>query len=337
MTRIGPCAATQNGDDGRSTRRGPDFAMALVPAEASETDHAPDLLVVAGDRGDLRQVGAGRQRIAGKAGATIAIPIDDPGLVQPLRANLFQADHRPMCCCGRARRLAPRGTGRMRNLVHALALAATLVNAAPGHANTPGRADAPPIEPLDLAAFVREAARTSGLPERWIYAVIRLESAGRIHAVSPAGAMGLMQLMPATWADLRGRLGLGSDPFDPHDNIRAGAAYLRALYDRYGPSGFLAAYNAGPGRYEDWLAGRSALPLETRRYLSRAATLLEISAPRGADGGFDQVRVAGVERPRSGPATPFADIRTSLAAAPWPRLTRPSSPLFVAVATASER
>lgn len=94
MTRIGPCAATQNGDDGRSTRRGPDFAMALVPAEASETDHAPDLLVVAGDRGDLRQVGAGRQRIAGKAGATIAIPIDDPGLVQPLRANPFQADGR---------------------------------------------------------------------------------------------------------------------------------------------------------------------------------------------------------------------------------------------------
>ena len=225
----------------------------------------------------------------------------------------------------------------MRKLARALALAAALVNAAPGHANTPGRADAPPIAPIDLAAFVREAARTSGLPERWIYAVIRLESAGRIHAVSPAGAMGLMQLMPATWADLRGRLGLGSDPFDPRDNIRAGAAYLRALYDRYGPSGFLAAYNAGPGRYEDWLAGRGALPLETRRYLSRAAALFEYPAPKEANGEFDQARVAGVERPQEGHATPFADIRTSLTASPSPRLARPSDALFVPVATASER
>jgi hypothetical protein len=81
---------------------------------------------------------------------------------------------------------------------------------------------------------------------------MRTESAGRIGAVSSAGAMGLMQLMPGTWARQRTRFGLGPDPFDPRDNIMAGTSYLREMYDSYGASGFLAAYNAGPGRYEDW-------------------------------------------------------------------------------------
>jgi soluble lytic murein transglycosylase-like protein len=76
--------------------------------------------------------------------------------------------------------------------------------------------------------------------------------------------MGLMQIMPETWATLRLRYGLGADPFDPHDNILAGAAYLRELHDRYGSPGFLAAYNAGPARYEDHLATGQPLPAETR-------------------------------------------------------------------------
>ena len=101
---------------------------------------------------------------------------------------------------------------------------------------------------IDIAMPVREAAQRFGLPERWIYAVIRIESAGRTRAVSPAGAMGLMQLMPATWARQRARFALGSDPFDPRDNVLAGASYLREMLDRYGSEGFLAAYNAGPGR-----------------------------------------------------------------------------------------
>ena len=68
-----------------------------------------------------------------------------------------------------------------------------------------------------------------------------------MRAISPKGAMGLMQLMPETWAALRARYGLGRDAFDPHDNILAGAAFLREMHDRYGSPGFLAAYNAGPG------------------------------------------------------------------------------------------
>jgi soluble lytic murein transglycosylase-like protein len=119
-----------------------------------------------------------------------------------------------------------------------------------------------------VRGHVEVAAARFDLPVDLIEAVIAAESAGRPRAVSSAGAMGLMQLMPGTWTDLRGRLGLGADPFDPADNILAGAAYLRALRDRYGAPGYLAAYNAGPGRYEASLAGRP-LPLETRRYVAR--------------------------------------------------------------------
>jgi hypothetical protein len=117
------------------------------------------------------------------------------------------------------------------------------------------------------AAFIAEAAQRFGIPEHWIRAVMRVESAGNVRAISSAGAMGLMQIMPSTWAELRVRHRLGSNPYDPRDNILAGAAYLREMFDRYGSPGFLAAYNAGPGRYEEYLAGRP-LPAETRAYVA---------------------------------------------------------------------
>lgn len=88
-----------------------------------------------------------------------------------------------------------------------------------------------------IATHVTEAAQRFGIPVPWIYAVVRIESGGDPHAVSPAGAMGLMQIMPGTWVELRARHGLGSDPFDPRDNILAGAAYLRDMWDRYGNIG----------------------------------------------------------------------------------------------------
>jgi len=98
------------------------------------------------------------------------------------------------------------------------------------------------------ASFVREAAQRFGVPASWIGAVMVIESGGDVLALSSAGAMGLMQVMPATWADLRIRYDLGDNPYDPRDNILAGAAYLRELHERYGSPGFLAAYDAGPGR-----------------------------------------------------------------------------------------
>ena len=92
-----------------------------------------------------------------------------------------------------------------------------------------------------IERFVAEAALRFAIPASWIKAVMQAESRGDARAVSPKGAMGLMQIMPQTWTDLRSRYGLGANPFDPHDNILAGAAYLRELHDRYGPAGFLAA------------------------------------------------------------------------------------------------
>jgi len=122
-----------------------------------------------------------------------------------------------------------------------------------------------------IERFVAEAALRFGIPTSWINAIMQLESRGVARAVSPKGAMGLMQIMPDTWSGLRSRYGLGADPFDPHDNILAGAAYLRELHDRYGAAGFLAAYNAGPGRYEDHLTSGRPLPAETQAYVAALA------------------------------------------------------------------
>ncbi|QDX27011.1 lytic transglycosylase domain-containing protein [Sphingomonas suaedae] len=120
---------------------------------------------------------------------------------------------------------------------------------------------------MALDAPIARASQRFVLPDTLIRAVIAVESGGAVFAVSPKGAMGLMQLMPGTWAELRQRYGLGADPFDPCDNIFAGTAYLRELLDRYGDPGFLAAYNAGPGRYEAYLGGRP-LPPETIAYVA---------------------------------------------------------------------
>lgn len=120
------------------------------------------------------------------------------------------------------------------------------------------------------ATFIAEAAARFRLPAAWIRAVLRAESAGDPRATSSKGAMGLMQIMPDTWAILRVRYRLGRDPYDPHDNIIAGAAYIRELLDHYGSPGWIAAYNAGPGRYEASLSGRP-LPLETRAYVAIVA------------------------------------------------------------------
>src|SRR5262249_39047051 len=120
-----------------------------------------------------------------------------------------------------------------------------------------------------IARSIAEAAARFRLPASWIRAVLHAESVGAVRAVSPKGAMGLMQIMPATWSGLRARLHLGADPFDVHDNIIAGAAYLRELHERYGSPGFLAAYNAGPARWEAYLATHRPLPAETRAYLAK--------------------------------------------------------------------
>lgn len=123
---------------------------------------------------------------------------------------------------------------------------------------------------------IDEASARFGIPAEWIERVMRAESGGRTALggrpiTSRAGAMGLMQLMPGTWAAMRARLGLGADPHAPRDNILAGTLYLRLMYDRFGYPGLFGAYNAGPGRYAAWLAGGRSLPAETRAYVAAVA------------------------------------------------------------------
>lgn len=142
---------------------------------------------------------------------------------------------------------------------------------------------APPVQREDhsYAASVAEAAQRFSIPDLWIWRVMHAESRGNRRAVSHAGAMGLMQIMPGTWAMLTAKHRLGNDPFDPRANIHAGAAYLRAMWDRYGNVRLmLAAYNAGPGRADAYAAGRRGLPAETIAYV--AAIAPELRSPRRA-------------------------------------------------------
>ena len=140
--------------------------------------------------------------------------------------------------------------------------------------------------------YIREAAARYRVPERWVRAVMRQESGGEQQATSSAGAMGLMQVMPGTYEQLRVRYQLGDDPYDPHNNILAGTAYIREMYDRFGAPGFLAAYNAGPERVDHYLAGRAVLPDETVNYVAAITPNL------------------GTEVPRSGPFAAYASARS---------------------------
>jgi len=150
----------------------------------------------------------------------------------------------------------------------------------------------PPGPPSDpWGPYIREAAARFGIPEQWIRAVMHQESDGQEQAVSPVGAIGLMQIMPATYEELRDENGLGDDPFNPHDNILAGAAYIKQMYDRYGAPGFLAAYNAGPGEVDDFLAGGGPLPDETVNYLAAVTPNLGDAVP--LSGPFAQYASAG--------------------------------------------
>ncbi|WP_245452923.1 lytic transglycosylase domain-containing protein [Bradyrhizobium sp. C9] len=151
---------------------------------------------------------------------------------------------------------------------------ALTVSNAPAEAETRPAERAASYRTSDRSAdFIEQASRRFGVPMRWIRAVMDVESSGDVHARSPKGAMGLMQIMPGTWAELRLRYDLGNDPYDPRDNILAGTAYLRELRDRYGAPGFLAAYNAGPARYEGHLAGHP-LPAETQAYLQKLVPIV---------------------------------------------------------------
>jgi hypothetical protein len=146
------------------------------------------------------------------------------------------------------------------------------------------RPPGPPDDPW--GPYVVEAARRFDVPQSWIRNVMHTESGGQLYingqlVTSPVGAMGLMQLMPETYQELESEYGLGDDPYSPHDNIMAGTAYLREMYDLFGSPGFLAAYNAGPQRLNEYLADGRPLPDETTHYVAMIQPYIQGDMPQG--------------------------------------------------------
>ncbi|HEU0162681.1 MAG TPA: lytic transglycosylase domain-containing protein [Rhizomicrobium sp.] len=154
-------------------------------------------------------------------------------------------------------------------------------------------------------SHVTEASRRFKVPKTWIRAVMARESGGRTMLgegqpiVSRAGAIGLMQVMPDTYAEMRAEHGLGDNPFDARDNVLAGTAYLRWLHKRYGYPQMFAAYNAGPGRVDTHRATGGRLPAETRAYVGGITRALNPGGPHLADAG-DTIRLT---RPDGGTVT----------------------------------
>lgn len=181
----------------------------------------------------------------------------------------------------------------------------------------------------DWRPYTVEASTRFGVPLSWIEAVIRAESRGRTHVDgrpirSAAGAMGLMQLMPATWAEMRERLGLGRHPDEPRDNILAGTFYLRLMYERFGYPGLFGAYNAGPTRYARYLSGSRPLPRETADYLASVA-------PRASRAAVTQV--GSPSRAATAKAVPpgIFVIRREAAEAPSTGEVAVTTSLFIAL------
>jgi soluble lytic murein transglycosylase-like protein len=133
-------------------------------------------------------------------------------------------------------------------------------------------ADCPPVTPAEVKPIIAREAEKHKLDTRLVQAVVETESAYSPCAVSSAGAMGLMQLMPATAESLQ-----VTDPFDPNQNITAGTAFLKQMLERYGGdvAKALAAYNAGPARV-DAAGGIPAIP-ETQEYVRKI--MGKITAP----------------------------------------------------------
>ena len=200
----------------------------------------------------------------------------------------------------------------------------------------------PPGDPW--GPYIREASNRFDIPEPWIRALMRQESGGNLYRngrliTSGAGAMGLMQVMPGTYAELRARHHLGSDPFDPHDNIMAGVGYMREMYDMYGSPGFLAAYNAGPNRLDDYLANQRGLPDETRHYVAAIGPALRSAQPRvhspAEQYAMNQVPLYIPAGPRFGYGSSQLPTMQLASAAPAAPVYRPAAPTYTTSAAAA--
>ncbi len=164
------------------------------------------------------------------------------------------------------------------------------------------------------AKFIDEASKRFGVPREWIIEVMRQESAGRtvlegdLPITSIKGAMGLMQVMPETYNDMRADHGLGADAYDPRNSVLAGTAYLRFLHRKYGYPALFAAYNTGPGNLEANLGGKRNLPAETIAYLSN----IRIRLGDKAGGNLGDLKAAPVNAKLTRPDGQAVEIDTAM-------------------------
>jgi hypothetical protein len=218
----------------------------------------------------------------GRSTLSTAFASSNPALIFPYRSGLNNAEYscglqrRSQTCAltGPIKRFRPHRS--FARFVVAIAPIVCQIVASTAFATSVHAQTATHPETIDrFAGFITEASTRFAVPASWIRAVMQIESGGDQRATSPRGAMGLMQLMPSTWVELSARYGLGLDPFDARDNILAGTAYLKEMHDRFGSAGFLAAYHAGPWRYEQQLATGKPLPSETVAYVASVTPLLD--------------------------------------------------------------
>ncbi|HQT87898.1 MAG TPA: lytic transglycosylase domain-containing protein [Acidiphilium sp.] len=216
---------------------------------------------------------------------------------------------------------------------------------ASGYANPASGSYAPPGPTSDpWGPYIRQASKRFDVPQRWIRQVMRVESGGHEYlgghlTTSPTGAMGLMQLEPATYREMAAQYGLGSDPYNPYNNIMAGTAYIHEMYQIYGSPGFLAAYNAGPGRLDNYLDYHQPLPNATRQYVAMIAPRISGVYPAAQSStGTPNVELAMNRLPatippgmRSSAGSSVTDQlnQQALAAAQQTRASQASSPAAV--------
>ncbi|HTJ90288.1 MAG TPA: lytic transglycosylase domain-containing protein [Acidocella sp.] len=172
----------------------------------------------------------------------------------------------------------------------------------------------PPDDPW--GPYIRTASQRFNVPTSWIRNVMRVESGGHEYmgghlTVSAAGAMGLMQLEPETYREMAAQYGLGPDPFNPYDNIMAGTAYIHEMYSIFGSPGFLAAYNAGPGRLQEYVNDHVPLPQETQAYLAMIAPHIAGDYPGGNSADEEMAM-------NTSPATGVGISSSALPSAPVP-------------------
>ncbi|MGG5888734.1 transglycosylase SLT domain-containing protein [Falsiroseomonas sp. HC035] len=185
---------------------------------------------------------------------------------------MIAAWQRPVMACLLLSALAACGQTPQRATTHAARISS-------GDYARPSTYDAPGPSHDPWGPYITQASQRFDIPERWIREVMRQESGGRVSATSRVGAMGLMQVMPGTYRELQAKYGLGPDPYHPWDSLMAGTAYLREMYELYGNPAFLAAYNAGPRRLEDYLWSNRGLPAETRNYVARIGPRIQGASP----------------------------------------------------------